>query len=74
MVKAVICVDPLLKFGCTKKGQEMVFFPPLAKKGTHREEKIKNTEEKSDNYIKRSLKWQEEGMESKTKAERLNLD
>ena len=56
MVKAVICVDPLLKFGCTKKGQEMVFSPPLTKKRTHREEKVKNTEEKCDNYIKRSLK------------------
>ena len=47
---------------------------PLTKKRTHREEKVKNTEEKGDNYIKRSLKQQEEGTESKTKAEILNLD
>ena len=32
MVKAVICVDPLLKFSCTKKGQEMVFVPFLLRK------------------------------------------
>ena len=41
MVKAVICVDPLLKFGCTKKGQEMVFSPLFLRKELTERKRLK---------------------------------
>ena len=40
MVKAVICVDPLLKFGCTK-GQEMVFPSPSLRKELTERKRLK---------------------------------
>lgn len=71
--------------GCTGQGQENMSFPLLTKElieGKRLKIPLLTSErltgiilEKTrDNYTKRSLKKQEDGMESKTKLKRLNLD
>jgi len=47
---------PIIEVWLYKEGSRNGISPPLSKKRTHREEKVKNTEEKGDHYIKRSLK------------------